>query len=82
MIIAYFKNLLSARQNSDKEFYAIDIGDWNRSEAQRAFNDLKLDLDDDVFFFAFKNFSGFSLYLPFSLSFSYFSFYFFFSFSL
>jgi hypothetical protein len=68
MSIIYFKNLLSVRQNSDKEFYAIDIGDWNQSEVQRVFNDLKLDLDDDVFFFAFKNFSGFFLSLPFSLT--------------
>ena len=56
--IYYIKDMLGNRQRSDKEFYLIDIGNRNQIQAKQDFSDLKVDLDDEVYFYSYKNQSG------------------------
>ena len=46
--VSYLRNVIAIRQRSDKEFYIAEIGDMNRTDAEREFLDFKFDLDDEV----------------------------------
>ena len=56
--IYYIKDMIGNRQRSDKEFYLVDIGNRNRTQTEQDFYDLEVDLDDEVYFYSYKNQSG------------------------
>ena len=51
----FLRDIFSVRNFSDKEFFLIDVGDFNRTSVGAELSNFKIDLDDDFFFFSYKN---------------------------
>ena len=56
--INYVKFVIENRQRSDKEIYLVDVGSRNRTQTEKDFFDLKVDLDDEIYFYSYNNMSG------------------------